>query len=161
LNLGQNEFSGEIPLEIGDGRTNGGTHLISVRQFIRELTSLDGSLDGFGNTYANLQQNFVTLLSKYPYIKQSKDLLWIDRSYWKTIELRKLLDEYIKAEENHFVTKLFQNVRRIDPIRLVEYLESTSTGRLLTFHQNSGKESTRKRTFGESYELPSKIKKIN
>jgi hypothetical protein len=73
--------------------------------------------------------NFIRFLRKYhPYNnKLSKYLLWVDsgRSSWGSIDLKEIIDEYIKAEEIHSLTHIFQSIL-MDPVNLIEILGSSS-----------------------------------
>jgi hypothetical protein len=125
LNLGQNDLSGEIPLIIGEERNDGRVPLTSVRDFFRLLSTHDPTLQ-------DLRRHFISFLRKYiVQIEHSRDMLWIDseRSDWGTRNLQEIINEYIKAQENHFLSKTFQNIL-MDPVRLVDAFNSRPTQRL-------------------------------
>jgi hypothetical protein len=127
LNLGQNVFSGEIPLVIGEGQNDEGVHLTSLREFIRLL-----SIRKKGDSYERvklIKRIWNQFLREHPsYFAVSRDLLWIDprRVPWESLDLQKITEEYIKAEKNHFLTKVFQNML-INPVHVVDYLYSRPT----------------------------------
>jgi hypothetical protein len=123
LNLGQNDIYGEIPLGIGERQNNGCTPLTNIRNFIRLFGATDAS-SPYRDRYVTLRQNFIKFLKKpYRSIINSTDLLWIDRkfSFSSPINLQETIDEYIKAEEYHVLTKIFENMR-MDPLRAIELL---------------------------------------
>ncbi len=114
LNLGQNEFSGEIPLVIGEGR-----NLIRIRDFFRLIRTTDAS-------FQDLRQHFIGFLRKYAL--HSRDMLWVDSesSDWNSGILKDTIHKYMKAEENRLLTEAFQNML-MDPLRLGDYLNSRPT----------------------------------
>jgi hypothetical protein len=126
LNFGQNDISGEIPLVIREGRNDGGRPLTNLREFLRARSIPDSSLP-YKENHKTLGRTFIRFQREYPFMN-SKDLLWIDpeRFYWEPIDLEEVIEEYTKAEEDHMLTKIFQNVRKIDPVRLIETLNSLS-----------------------------------
>jgi hypothetical protein len=128
LNLGQNDLSGEIPLVIRKKQNDGGRQLNSVREFIN-LLGISDSLFRYRDRDGSLQLKFKSFLRQHPYIMDGKDLLWIDseRSYWDPINLKELIDVYIKAEEDRLLTKIYQSIRKLDPMRLMEAVNSVST----------------------------------
>jgi hypothetical protein len=128
LNLGQNEFSGEIPLFIGGGRNDGRRRLIPIREFIRLLSTSDAPFR-YRERYGFLLVKFFRFFKKHPYIRYSKDLLWIDhgRSYWGALNLQEVIEEYIKAEDNYLLTKIFKKVRNMDPLLLIDKFNLAST----------------------------------
>jgi hypothetical protein len=121
LNLGQNDISGEIPLGIGGSQDDGCTPLTNIREFIRMLDTTPNFLFRYGDIDESLRERFKD-------IKHSRDLFWLhpQQTYWNPINLREFIDEYIKAEEKYLLTKIFQNVRKMDPVRLIERLNSAS-----------------------------------
>jgi hypothetical protein len=128
LNLGQNDISGEIPLVIGEGRNDGGSQLNSIREFINLLGASD-SLFRYRDRDGSLQLKFKTFLREHSYIMDGKDLLWVDsgRSYWDPINLREVIEEYIKAEEDRLLTKIYRSIRKMDPVLLIKSFNSAST----------------------------------
>ena len=129
LNLGQNDISGEIPLVIGEGRIDGGRQLKNLREIINRL----GTSDLFFRSRDRdrlLKLKFNTFLREHAYIIDAKDLLWVDvaRSYWEPINLREVIEEYIKAEENRLLlTRIYHSIRKLDPVLLIESFNSAST----------------------------------
>jgi hypothetical protein len=118
LNLGQNDFSGEIPLVIGQGQNNRGAPLTNIREFIRLLSTPDSPISN-RDRYEGLRQNFIRFLRKhYDYIHLSNDLLWVNPSshHWNLAEI---VDEYIKAEEMHLQTTIYQVMHELDFDRLL------------------------------------------
>ena len=106
LNLGQNYFSGEIPLIIGH-------RLYNLREFFN-------SPAGRHENYAILRHSYKEFeRTHYPWMKRSKILLWARN----VIDFTEDLDAYLKAEANHLTSTVFQNIRR-DPARIVEFVES-------------------------------------
>ena len=135
LNLGQNDISGEIPLVIGKERNDGGDQLTNIREFLRLPSTADASF-----LRGTSRFHFVRFLRKPSQYKKEQalrrtfflreiplgnsiDLLWIGReqSFSWLITLEEIIDEYIKAEENHLLTKVFQNARK-DPALLIQKL---------------------------------------
>ena len=118
MNLGQNNIYGEIPPVIGGGRNDGGRSLTNLRQFISLFEPTDPS-------FQELKQKIKKFFRKYRGINELNDLLWVDRSrsFSSTINLQEVMDEYIKAEENRLLTMIFQNVRKMDPVRFFETLK--------------------------------------
>jgi hypothetical protein len=113
LNLGQNDFSGEIPLVIGEGRHDGGAILIGIGQ-------------GRMSQLKNLQE-FIRLLSATETIFETLNvnlMLWTDPGYkfYSPINLQDIIDVCIKAEENHLLTKVYESIRKMEPERLIEIL---------------------------------------
>ena len=115
LNLGQNYFSGEIPLVIG-------RRLMNLRTFFN-------SPAGRHEKYAALRQTFKEFFrTHYPWMKRSKDLFWLEsRVSWdeKILDFSGILDAHLKAEANHLTSTVFENIRR-DPLRIVKLLSSSS-----------------------------------
>jgi hypothetical protein len=110
LNLGQNSFSGEIPLVIGHGQ-----RLYNLREFFNLPFQL-----GSHEKYSILRQSYKEFFrAHYPWMKRSKDLVWAGN----VINFSGVLDAYLKAEANHLTSTVFQNIRR-DPARIVEFVES-------------------------------------
>ena len=113
LNLGQNHITGEIPLFVGEGRNNGVGSLNNIRDFVRLLRNNDHSIP-HRNRYENIKRKFITFFTRHSaYNVLSNDLLWVDARSpdWNTVNLNEIVDEYIKAEEKHLLTKLYQIVR--------------------------------------------------
>jgi hypothetical protein len=147
LNLGQNDISGEIPLTIG-GVQNEGHRLINIREFLQLPKTADRSLQNGHRDgalllnfisfvrekvrhrvrYASSRRAFIRLLSEQPF-KNSIDLLWLDleRPFQYPITSEEVIDEYIKAEEDLLLTRIFQNVLKMDPVRLMQNFNSAST----------------------------------
>lgn len=104
LNLGQNHFSGEIPLVIGEWQNNGGRQLTNIREYIRLISTSYTPL-GFGDRDRTLRVNFIKkfLWTKFLHQKTSKAMFWVD----PTIEFStpkyflESIAEYIKAEKTH------------------------------------------------------------
>jgi hypothetical protein len=120
LNLGQNDITGDIPLVIGERRNNGGS-LTNIREFVRLLTTNDASIP-YRNRYNHVKRQFIRFFRKhYAYRKLSKDLLWVDPASldWNAVNLAEIGDLYIKAEEKHLLTKLYQMMRRMDSERIL------------------------------------------
>ena len=113
LNLGQNYFSGEIPLVIGRRLMNLRTFFNSPAGRHEKYAALRQTLKEFGRTH-------------YPWMKRSKDLFWLDLSRsWNSRITTEILNEYLKAEANHLTSTVFDNIRR-DPLRIVKLLGSSS-----------------------------------
>jgi hypothetical protein len=117
LNLGQNNFSGEIPLVIGDGRNDGGAILIGIGK-------------GRMGPLKNLQE-FIHLLWSTDRIFESLRvnlMLWIDPEYkfYSPINIQDIIDVCIKAEDIHLLTMVYEGIQKIGPERLIEILKSTS-----------------------------------
>ena len=127
LNLGQNDISGEIPLFIGEER--GDRTLANIREFISLLCE-PNAVFHYQKRERPLLLNFIRFLRKYhPYNnKRSKYLLWVDSglSSWGSIDLKGIIEEYIKAEEMHSITHKFQSML-MDPVRLIDISGSAST----------------------------------
>jgi hypothetical protein len=112
LNFGQNDITGDIPIVIGEGRNNGGS-LINIREFVRLLTTNDASIP-YRNRYNHIKRQLITFFRKhYAYNNLSNDLLWVDHRSpgWNAVNLGEIVDVYIKAEEKHLLTKLYQMMR--------------------------------------------------
>jgi hypothetical protein len=122
LNLAQNDLSGEIPLVIGEGRNDSGRPLTNIRELIG-LLSTPNSLFPLRESDKNLRRTLIRFQREYPF-RNSIDLLWMDpgRSYWGPTNLQEVIEEYIKAEEDRLLSKIFENVRKMDPMRLIERL---------------------------------------
>ena len=112
LNLGQNHFSGQIPLSIG-GR------LKNLRLF---FNSPEGRLD----RYSILRESYKRFFRAYYFwTKSSNDLFWVDSGeIWNNIKFPQVLDAYLKAEANQITSKVFKTIRR-DPVGIVELLGSS------------------------------------
>ena len=140
LNLGQNDISGEIPLVLGERQSDGGHRLTNVREFLHLPITADASFRLGGTLWLNLirslkrpiqykrrhealRQIFGKFLKETP-LRNSVDLLWIgrERTFWWLITLEEVIEEYIKAEENHLLTKVFQKAREMDPVLLIQKL---------------------------------------
>jgi hypothetical protein len=109
LNLGQNYFSGQIPLFIGHGQ-----RLYNLREFFK-------SLEGRHEKYAARRQGYNEFgRTHYPWMKRSKDLFWLDpRASWNDKKFTESLESYLEAEAAHLTSTMFQNIRR-DPVRIAE-----------------------------------------
>jgi hypothetical protein len=121
LNLGQNDFSGEIPLVIGEEQNNRGARLTNIREFIRLLSTPDSPISN-RDRYETVRQNFIRFLRKHSaYIHLSKDLLWVNPSShnWNFVNLAGIVDEYIKAEEMHLLTTIYQTTSQMNFDRLL------------------------------------------
>ena len=112
LNLGQNHFSGQIPLFIGAR--------------LKNLRSFFNSPAGRRDKYLTLRENYKGFFRAYYFwTKSSNDLFWVDsRGVWNDIKFTEILNEYLKAEANQITSKVFENIRR-DPVRIVELLGSS------------------------------------
>jgi Leucine-rich repeat (LRR) protein len=62
--------------------------------------------------------------------KISKDLLWVDPSNhnWNSLNFGKVLDEYISAEQKLFLTTIFQNIQKMDPVHLIQNTQQSLEG---------------------------------
>jgi Leucine-rich repeat (LRR) protein len=121
LNLGQNDFSGEIPLVIGEEQNNRGPRLTNIREFVRLLSTPDSPISS-RHRYEALRQNFIRFLRKHSaYNHLSKDLLWVNprMPLWNFVNLAKIVDEHIKAQEMHLLTTVYQTTRQMNFDRLV------------------------------------------
>ena len=117
-------------LFIEEVQNNGGRTLANIREFTRLLSAPDTSLP-YGDRYEPLRRNFMSFLTKHTaYIHLSKDLLWVNPSsnIWKVLNLTKIVDEYIQAEESHLDTKRYQVIRGMDFERI---LNPDATGPML------------------------------
>ena len=107
LNLGQNYFSGEIPVVIGGGR-------------LKNLRTFFNSPAGRRDKYSTLRQSYKEFFRAYYFWTiSSNDLFWVDPGgSWNDIDFSGILDSYLKAEANQITTQVFENIRR-DPLRIV------------------------------------------
>jgi hypothetical protein len=131
LNLGQNNFSGDIPIRIGREPIDGGVPLTSIREFIRLLTTRDASF-AYGDRYDGLNLTSIKQFFRkyYFYVRNTKDLLWVRGSsrmevhidstnpYWDAVTLQIVMDEYIKAEERHLLTKIYETLMTNPPLQI-------------------------------------------
>jgi hypothetical protein len=124
LNLGQNHFSGGIPLVISGRLKNLQTFFNSPEGRHEFLKTLRESYNEFERTH-------------YPWMKRSKDLLWLDsRASWSVINFSRIFDAYLMAEANHLTSTVFQNIRR-DPARVLEFVKSARKRPLSSGNDNS------------------------
>jgi hypothetical protein len=125
LNLGQNEISGEIPFVIGEGRNGRDRPLTNVREFFRLTRPSHGRIRLRGNEES--RRKFLRFLKEYPIT--STDLLWIggQPSFRWPIKLEDVIDIHINSEKDHLLTRIFQNVRKMDPVHLIEKFYSAPT----------------------------------
>lgn len=94
LNLGQNRFSGDVPLVIG-GR------LKSLRDHFRPDTTRH-----FQEEYASLREIYMNFFkTHYRYFRDSKDFLWISNQQ-SPFEYKEYVNAYIEA------IKAVENPRR-------------------------------------------------
>jgi hypothetical protein len=93
LNLGQNSFSGDIPVVIG-GRLN------NLREFFKS------SPGGGDNKYATLRQKYMEFFQTYyRHMDRPKDSFWVDsRGSWNDLKFPESLDAYLKAEGKHLTS---------------------------------------------------------
>ena len=113
LNLGQNHISGEIPLFIGRRLMNLRTFFNSPAGRHEKYAAFRQTLKEFGRTH-------------YPWMKRSKDLFWLNsRVSWheKNSDFSGILDAHLKAEANHLMSAVFENIRG-DPARILEFVKS-------------------------------------
>jgi hypothetical protein len=123
--LGQNKFSGSIPAVVGGEPNHEGHSLANMGQLfnLHSTSDLFRFRDRDGKIWLNLIKSFFK-----KYYQNTNHLLWVDpkRSLSSPINLKEIIEEYIKAEENHLLTMIFQNVRKMDPVRLTQKFNSAS-----------------------------------
>jgi hypothetical protein len=126
LNLGQNDFSGEIPLTIGGGSKDGTVYLTSLRGFIFQLSKRKSfrTSDRY-ESIRHIKRNWNRFLLECPYIKVSRDMLWIDpRGYaWESVDLQKITDEYMQAEKTQLLNRIF-HITMMNPAHIIDNLNS-------------------------------------
>lgn len=113
LNLGQNRFTGDVPLVIG-GRLN------SLRDHFRPQQTQSRY---FQNEYASLRQKYRDFFRTLdPYITDSKDFLWLSHQQ-SPLEYKDYVDAYMEAEPRHQFSRLFDKIRS-KPIEVIRFLRN-------------------------------------
>jgi hypothetical protein len=116
LNLGQNDISGEIPLVIGEQRNDDRHLLTNLREFVSDASHRY-------RQRLDLRAIKMFYRKHFQYIMKSNDLLWVNlNTPVHLLELQKIIDEYVKAEDNRLLTKAFQAMRR-EPLSMIENLK--------------------------------------
>jgi hypothetical protein len=129
LNLGQNYFSGNIPRSFrlehnGSHRFLNNMPLI-MRQFIRPNSN--GRSLRKENWLAPLR-NYIHFLKNHHAFKNiSPNMLWVDAENFDNqdaLALEKIVDEYLKAEEQHLFTNVFEILRNQNNGRLQDLFQN-------------------------------------
>ena len=108
LNLGQNYFSGRIPLVIG-GRLN------NLQDFFRSSARRD-------DKYAGLRQKYKNFFLRL--IDGRKDMFWVDSTgSWNDIKFLESLDAYLNAESKHLAKGIPRFVELLDSYQ--KYISSS------------------------------------
>ena len=108
LNLGQNYFSGDIPVVIG-GRLN------NLHDFFRSPTHRD-------DKDAGLRQKYYSFLSHHQFFDGRKDSFWVDsRGSWNDLKFPESLDAYLKAESKHLAKGIPLFVELLDSYHKHKY----------------------------------------
>jgi len=144
LNLGQNSFSGDVPLVIG-GR------LKSLRKhFSRYYTDIQ--FQYYQKQYTSLRRKYMDFLkTRHPYLKDSKDFLWLSHQQ-SPFEYKDHVNAYIEAEPIYQFSRLFSQIRD-NPVEVI---------RFLTEHQSSMNSQTKgRKTQSLIRFLTERIKSIN
>ena len=123
LNLGQNSFSGDVPLVIG-GR------LKSLRKhFSRYYTDIQ--VEYYQKQYTSLRRKYMDFLkTRHPYLKDSNDFLWLSHNQ-SPFQYKDYVNAYIEAEPIHQFSKLFTEISS-KPVEVITFL----TEHQPTFHNN-------------------------
>jgi hypothetical protein len=136
LNLGQNDFSGNIPRSFrlehnGSHRFLNNMPLV-IQQLMRLLMPsliellrrpmirpiaiqrLLETSESYRDSWKSFIRYFLFLHEHHALKHIRQDLLWVDVENMQdhhVVELEKIVDEYLKAEEKHLLTKSFQILR--------------------------------------------------
>jgi hypothetical protein len=114
LNLGQNDFSGDIPSSIRIEHNRSYSFLNNMPLLIRNLKKPNNSGKSlpYEDRWKRLIQNFNRFLKDHETLKYIRqDLLWVDVENMQNHhaeELEKILNEYLKAEEKYLLAKQSQ-----------------------------------------------------
>jgi hypothetical protein len=114
LNLGQNDFSGTIPPYFSLQNINGYQVLSNIPLLIRQLK---GPISN-GRSLSNRDRLRPVILKLNRFLKGNhafrkirQNMLWVDVENVEVLQLEKVVNEYIKAEETHLLTTIFQIMR--------------------------------------------------
>jgi hypothetical protein len=130
LNLGQNYFSGNIPRSFrlehnGSHRFLNNMPLL-MRQLIRPISN--GRILPYRDVWKRLIQNILPFYRNHKAFKHiSPNMLWVDAENIDNrdaLELEKIVDEYLKAEEMHLFTKVFEIMRNQNNGRLQDLFQN-------------------------------------
>jgi hypothetical protein len=125
LNLGQNDFSGNIPVVVGEGRNGAGSSLGNMPYHIRSFIS---KRPQYRDMWKLVMRNFSIFYRKHHALKHIRqDLLWVDIEKidnQDAVELEKIFNEYLKAEEKHLFTKVFEIMRNQNNGRLQDLFQN-------------------------------------
>jgi hypothetical protein len=130
LNLGQNDFSGDIPRSFrlehnGRYRFLNNMPLLS-RQLV--LSIRNGRSLRNGNLLRAPMRNYIHFLKNHHAFKNiSPNMLWVDAEnidHQDALALEKIVDEYLKAEEKHLFTKVFEILRNQNNGRLQDLFQN-------------------------------------
>jgi hypothetical protein len=130
LNLGQNDFSGDIPssfiLEHDDGDRFLNNMPSLSRQLVRSIRN-GRSLRNVNLLRAPIR-NYIQFLKNHRAFKNIRpNLLWVDAEnidHQDALALEKIVDEYLKAEEMHLFTKVFEILRNQNNGRLQDLFQN-------------------------------------
>jgi hypothetical protein len=136
LNLGQNDFSGNIPRSFTLPRSfilgDNGSHRflrnmpVLIQQLI--LSNRNGRSLRDRHLWHPFVRNYILFLKKHHAFKNiSPNMLWVDSENLNirdAKELEKIVDEYLKAEEKHLDTKIFQILRNQNNGRLQDLFQN-------------------------------------
>jgi hypothetical protein len=130
LNLGQNYFSGDIPRSFrlehnGSHRFLNNMPLL-MRQLIRPISNVRSLRNG--HIWRPLMRNYILFSKKHDAFKNiSPNMLWVDAENidnQDALALEKIVDEYLKAEEKHLFTKVFEILRNQNNGRLQDLFQN-------------------------------------
>jgi len=113
LNLGQNSFTGDVPLVVG-GRLN------SLRDHFRPRT-IESQFEADITEYASLRGKYMNFFrTHYQDLKDSKDSLWISNRLSSEV-YKNYVNAYIEAEPIHLNSRLFTQIRS-KPVEVITFL---------------------------------------
>jgi hypothetical protein len=114
LNLGQNDFSGDIPRSFRLEHNGGYRFLNNMPLLMRQLLrpNSNGRSLPYRHLWHSLIRNYIHFSRKhYTFKNIIPNMLWVDAENidnQDALALEKIVDEYLKAEEQHLFTKVFE-----------------------------------------------------
>jgi hypothetical protein len=129
LNLGQNDFSGNIPRSFRLEHNGGYRFLNNMPLFTQQLmrSNSNGRSLPYRHFWHSLIRNYIHFSKKHHAFKNaSPNMLWVDAENIENqdaLALEKIVDEYLKAEEQHLFTKVFEILRNQNNGRLQDLFQ--------------------------------------
>jgi len=127
LNLGQNDFSGEVPSSFRLEHDGGDRFLNNLPSLMQQRLLPYGALVN-GQVWRSIMRPYRRFSRKYHALQNiSPNMLWIDAENMNNedpLELEKIVGEFFKAEEKYLWTKSFQILRNHNNGRLLDLFQN-------------------------------------